>query len=76
MSDIVEKLRLRKCDYEALEAADEIESLRAQLAEAQKTIAFFACTIKSGEDWSDTCQSHLDAALSSKGEENDTNSDQ
>jgi len=38
------------------------ETNSRKLAEARKTIGFFASVIKSGERWSDQCQAALEAS--------------
>ena len=40
----------------------EIEAKDQRIAEQQKTIAFFASVIKSGERWSEQCQAALEAS--------------
>jgi hypothetical protein len=51
-----------------MEAAAEIETLRAENERLRSCLGFFASVIKSGERWSEMCEDRYRAALQSKGE--------
>ncbi len=55
----------------ATNALAELKRLRSQLAEAQRTVAFFASVIKSGEPWTSDCAAAFDRAARSTPERGD-----
>lgn len=54
-----ESIRIMSRDQELVE-------LRARLAEAEKLVCFFACTIKCGEPWSETCETEMRSVLDAR----------
>ncbi len=42
------------------------EARSEMVGELEKTVAFFACVIKSGEPWTEACQKAKDAAFQAK----------
>ena len=54
-------------DVPALVAA--VRERDAEIARLKRIVAFFACTIKSGESWSEQCEAALGEALRQAGTE-------
>ena len=54
-------------DIDTLIAA--VRERDAEIARLKRTVAFFACTIKAGESWSEQCEAALGEALRQTGTE-------